>query len=126
VLAPCAVGGALNSFTVDAVRTLIVAGAANNQLQTLEAGDRLHARGICYLPDFLINAGGIISVAHEYLGTGNEENVRKDVAHIAGRVEELLERVNLEKLPPARITLAWALSKLTLQASSAVSATRMV
>ena len=42
-------------------------GRANNQLASLAEGDVLQRRGIFYAPDFLINAGGIISCAREFL-----------------------------------------------------------
>jgi leucine dehydrogenase len=59
-LAPCALGGVLNARTIPRLRTRIVCGAANNQLETLEDGARLARRGILYAPDYLANAGGVI------------------------------------------------------------------
>ena len=106
VLAPCALGAVFNAETVPRVQAGIVAGAANNQLATLEDGDRLHGRGVLYLPDFLVNAGGIISVAREYLGTGDEKAVMEEVARIRGRVAELLERAAGRST--ARSAEAWA------------------
>jgi leucine dehydrogenase len=53
VLAPCALGAVLDRRTVGRVQAPIIAGAANNQLATLEDGDRLQERGVLYLPDFL-------------------------------------------------------------------------
>lgn len=110
VLAPCALGAAMNSVNVTFVSAAMVVGAANNQLGTVEDGDVLHERGILYLPDFLVNAGGIISVAREYLGQANEHSVMQEVALIGGRVGELMER--LQGQPPARVAEAWAREKL--------------
>lgn len=111
VLAPCALGAVLNSQSVPCLRVSIVAGAANNQLARPEDGDALHARGILYLPDFLVNAGGIISAAREYLGTGSESDVMIEVARIADRVAELLERCGSGEAP-ARAAEHWARTKL--------------
>ena len=110
VLAPCALGATLNVDTIPHIQAAIVAGAANNQLATPQDGDDLHARGILYLPDFLVNAGGIVSVAREYLGTGSEESVLQEVGHIRDRVTELLERAVGQA--PARVAEAWAKEKL--------------
>jgi leucine dehydrogenase len=88
VLAPCAMGAVLNTDTIPRLRAGIVAGAANNQLATEEDGRYLQDRGILYCPDFLINAGGIIDVYHQRLGSGSEQKL----AHI-GRVEEKLLQV---------------------------------
>ena len=108
VLAPCALGGILDEASIDRLRVPIIAGGANNQLATLDVGDRLHQRGIWYLPDFLVNAGGIIAVAHEYLRTGGEEQVLEHVGRIAERVKRLISSVRATDEPPARVALAWA------------------
>lgn len=112
VLAPCALGASLNAQTVPGIHAKLIAGAANNQLATPADGDALQARGICYLPDYLVNAGGIISVAREYRGEGEEAAVMAEVGRIADRVEELLERVTNSGSTPARMADAWARSKL--------------
>jgi leucine dehydrogenase len=112
VLAPCALGAALNAQSVPAIQARLIAGAANNQLATPADGDALQARGIAYLPDYLVNAGGIISVAREYRGEGEEAAVMAEVGRIRERVAELLERVRVENSTPARVADAWARSKL--------------
>lgn len=66
VLAPCALGGVLNDETIPAIQSPIIAGAANNQLQDeTRHGMALAQRGILYAPDYVINAGGLISVYSE-------------------------------------------------------------
>jgi leucine dehydrogenase len=112
VLAPCALGAVLNAETVPAVRARIVAGAANNQLATPADGDALHGRGVLYLPDYLVNAGGIISVAREYRNEGEEKAVMAEVSRIRERVLALLERIATSGETPARAADAWARSKL--------------
>jgi leucine dehydrogenase len=64
VLAPCALGAILDGRSIPRLRARIVAGAANNQLAQDQDGAALQAAGILYAPDYVINAGGIISVAH--------------------------------------------------------------
>ena len=68
VIAPCALGSALNDDTIPRMKATIVAGAANNQLAEPRHGDDLHARGILYAPDYAINAGGLVNVAQEVRG----------------------------------------------------------
>ena len=89
VLAPCALGNVLNSETIPRIRASIIAGGANNQLATTADGARLTERDILYAPDYVINAGGIISVANEYLGAGSEEKVRAEIDGIPGRLREI-------------------------------------
>jgi leucine dehydrogenase len=117
VLAPCALGAVLNAQSVPQIRARLIAGAANNQLATAADGDALQTRGIAYLPDYLVNAGGIISVAREYRGEGEEGAVMTEVGRIAERVAELLDRVRLAGTTPARVADAWAKSKLVQPAA---------
>ena len=76
VLSPCALGAILTPESIAALNVPVVAGGANNQLATQAEGDRLRDRGILYAPDYVINAGGIINVGMEYLGVGDEAQVR--------------------------------------------------
>ncbi|WP_419890392.1 Leu/Phe/Val dehydrogenase [Paenibacillus xylanexedens] len=89
VFAPCALGGVLTPATVEELRCSIVAGAANNQLseRQLVAG-RMQARGILYAPDYVLNAGGIISTAYELEGAG-PDLIRQKVAGIAGTLSKV-------------------------------------
>jgi leucine dehydrogenase len=100
VLAPCALGGAITAQFAAATSARIVAGAANNQLATPEAGRALHRRGVVYVPDYVANAGGIIAVCAEYLGQGSEASVLADVDAIGPRVSELLSRSAAAATPP--------------------------
>jgi glutamate dehydrogenase/leucine dehydrogenase len=68
VYAPCALGGSLNEKTIPRLGCRIVCGAANAQLATAEDADRVAEAGILYAPDFIVNAGGLISAADELYG----------------------------------------------------------
>lgn len=89
VLAPCALGNVLTSATIPGIKAKVIAGAANNQLSTLADGARLAAREILYAPDYVINAGGIITVSHEYYGGSSEDKVRADVEKIPLRLQAI-------------------------------------
>ncbi len=92
VLAPCALGNILTSATIPKIRAKVIAGGANNQLSTPADGVRLAKRDILYAPDYVINAGGIISVAAEYYDNGSEEDVRADVGRIKDRLKKIFEQ----------------------------------
>jgi len=94
VFSPNALGAILDDSGIAALDCAIVAGGANNQLSRPEHGAKLAARGILYAPDYVINAGGIISVATEYLArragrTGDVAEVNALVAQIPGRLESI-------------------------------------
>jgi valine dehydrogenase (NAD+) len=68
VYAPCALGGALDDETAATLRASIVCGGANNQLAHRHVEQLLVERGILYVPDYVVNAGGVIQVADELQG----------------------------------------------------------
>ena len=89
VVSPCALGAILTEQSIAALNTPIVAGGANNQLATPEDGERIHARGILYAPDYVINAGGMINVSTEYVRDGDASLVRRRIEAIPGRLEQI-------------------------------------
>ncbi|TVV72595.1 Glu/Leu/Phe/Val family dehydrogenase [Sphingomonas solaris] len=89
VVSPCALGAILDADAIAALAAPIVAGGANNQLATPADGARLHARGILYAPDYVINAGGIINVGLEYLGHGDRAEVLDRIGQIPGRLDQI-------------------------------------
>jgi leucine dehydrogenase len=103
VLSPCALGAILTAGTIPQLRVAVVAGGANNQLATPGDGDLLHARGILYAPDYVINAGGIINVSLEYLGQGDRAEVEARVAEIPGRLETIWAESAATGQGPARV-----------------------
>lgn len=89
IVSPNALGAILTEASIAALRAKAVAGGANNQLATPAEGRRLHERGIVYAPDYVINAGGIINVGLEYLGHGDEAEVKARIARIPARLDEI-------------------------------------
>ena len=89
VLSPCALGAILDEQSIAALKVPVVAGGANNQLATDADGERIHARGILYAPDYVINAGGIINVSTEYLNDGDASVVRRRIEGIPVRLDQI-------------------------------------
>jgi len=66
IFAPCALSGVITTRNIPELRCKIIAGGANNQLEDANCAEALYQRGIVYAPDYVVNAGGLISVASEY------------------------------------------------------------
>jgi leucine dehydrogenase len=103
VFSPNALGAILTAESIAALRTPIVAGGANNQLATPAEGDLIHSRGILYAPDYVINAGGIINVASEYLKDADEAGVRAKIEKIPGRLEQIWDESDSTGRNPAAV-----------------------
>lgn len=102
VLAPCALGSALNDVTIPRLRCPIVAGAANNQLAEPRHGESLFQRGILYAPDYAINAGGLINVAEEVKGY-DAARARERTMKLYDTLLEICERSARLQLPTYRV-----------------------
>jgi leucine dehydrogenase len=92
VFAPCALGTIIDDKTIGRLKVKIVAGAANNQLALPRYGEGLGRCGILYAPDYVINAGGVISVAAEALGETSRLLVPERVNHIAARLGDIFAK----------------------------------
>ena len=110
VLAPCAHGGVLSRRSAAGVQAEIICGSANNQLADAGVSDLLHDRGILYLPDFVVNAAGAISVANELMHPRGPHALTEQIKRIGDRVHELLDRCCPGT--PHRVAEAWACEKL--------------
>ena len=98
IFSPCALGGVINDKTVEQFRCRVIAGAANNQLQEDRHGRELEKRGILYVPDYVINAGGLIHVADE-LQNYDEVRVYKKVDQIYDTILKVFQIAMREQIP---------------------------
>ncbi|HEY4486647.1 MAG TPA: Glu/Leu/Phe/Val dehydrogenase dimerization domain-containing protein [Candidatus Paceibacterota bacterium] len=104
VFVPCALSGSLNIKTIPEIRASIVAGGANNQLESEEAGDLLFHLNIVYAPDYVVNAGGLISVVHEYEHKKiHATDIKKRVDQIQKRMASILRESEKKKRATNRI-----------------------
>ena len=117
VFAPCALGGAINADTLPRVKARIIAGGANNQLAEPAIGAALLERGVTYAPDFVINGGGIISIAAEICaleagGAYDPAWVEMKLARLVQTLDDVLERGVREHRPTQDIAIAIAEARI--------------
>jgi leucine dehydrogenase len=91
VFAPCALGACLSATTIPELGCRAVVGSANNQLATAQDAQRIHDSGVLYAPDYVVNAGGVINIAHE---RGGYDRARAD-EHIRGIHDTVLRVLDL-------------------------------
>jgi len=100
IFAPCALGAVINDDTLPLLRVAVVAGGANNQLADPRHAEGLRSRGILCAPDYVINAGGLVSVFGEREGWEQERSLRK-AGEIYDTVLRIFERADAEGIPPS-------------------------
>jgi leucine dehydrogenase len=103
LVSPNALGAILTEQVIGQLKTKVIAGGANNQLAMREDGARLAERGILYAPDYVINAGGIINVGLEYLGHGDEAEVKTRIEKIPERLVEVWDEADRTGQPSSEV-----------------------
>lgn len=109
VLCIASLSGILTPQNVDRLDTRWVISSANSPFSCLEAEQRLLARGIHYLPDYVSNAGAVICDSIEMAFTErynqmNQQQVNTYVHSIIGaKTEELLQRAQLLECEVGRL-----------------------
>jgi len=111
VYAPCAMGQVIRADNVDEMRFPVICGCANNQLETDELAQILRDRGLLYCPDFLVNAGGVISAASEITGY-DEETVRQSVIERGVCLTNALKMAEYENTTPLEMAKLLAYMRL--------------
>ena len=98
IFVPCALGGILNPDSISKLQASIVAGAANNQLANISDAEILYKKNITYVPDYVINAGGLIEASSYYDGKYNKQIVDLEISKIYDTVDLILnESKNSQK-----------------------------
>jgi valine dehydrogenase (NAD+) len=99
IYSPCALGGSITDDMVTALTARIICGGANNQLAQPGIEKQLADRGIVYVPDYLVNAGGVIQVADELAGF-SFDRAQARAARIFDTTRQILVMAGEEGVPP--------------------------
>jgi leucine dehydrogenase len=122
ILAPCALGGAIDNANLPLLRCEVVCGCANNQLADDSLAESLAERGILYAPDFVVNAGGLIHVYREIQGysQSHAHQLALDIEPNLGRILEVASERSITPLEAAR-TIAEARLRVARQGDVAAA-----
>jgi leucine dehydrogenase len=113
VLVPAALGGVLTRQIVPRLRCAAIAGPANNQLAEPDVAGLLHQRGIIWVPDYVVSAGGVIYALAVELNKEDPESAGARVRGIADTVGLLLETTDRTGGDPAAAALELAQRRLS-------------
>jgi len=97
---------------VEQIKAPLVLQGANLPV-TPEAEKYLHDQGICTIPDFIVNAGGVICCAVEHHGGTETEAFQTIAAKIRDNIQTLLPMIQEQKLYPR--AAAFRLAQIRVQ-----------
>ncbi|HET9121812.1 MAG TPA: Glu/Leu/Phe/Val dehydrogenase dimerization domain-containing protein [Solirubrobacterales bacterium] len=121
LLAPCALGGTIDSDNVKRLRCEIVCGAANNVLAERSLAETLAEREILYAPDFIANAGGLINVYSE-VHSLDRKRIDSLVDGIRDALARVFEAAEARSVTPLAAARALAEERLDAAAEGALPA----
>ena len=102
IFSPNALGGVLNDHTIPRLKCGVVAGGANNQLNSPKDAEALARRGILYAPDYVINAGGIINASCEVGMPYDEALARQKTEGIYHTIQRVLQKATNDDITTAQ------------------------
>jgi glutamate dehydrogenase/leucine dehydrogenase len=104
VIIPAALPDSINPKNVDKIRAKAIVEAGNIAMTT-EMEDKLHKKGVLIVPDFVANAGGVISSYIEYLGKSEKEVFPLIEKKIKENTQVVLDHAERENISPRNAAL---------------------
>ncbi len=111
VLIPCAFGGVLTSHNINKLRCKIIAGPANNVLESADLAEMLYKKGILFAPDFLMGGGEMLQAIEELKGF-NKERAFKRAEDILDIFVRILSESVKQKQSPYDIAMSEAKARI--------------
>ncbi|MDH5794716.1 MAG: Glu/Leu/Phe/Val dehydrogenase [Candidatus Bathyarchaeota archaeon] len=111
ILVPASIPDVINERNADGVKAKVIVEAANIPV-TLESEERLHNRGVLVVPDFIANAGGVISSYAEYVGENPHAMFKMVGEKIVRNVRFVLKKAEEEKVSPRKAALGIAQARV--------------
>jgi len=111
ILAPCALGGSLNTTSIPEIQARAIVGSANNQLATSTDGDLLHSQGIFYAPDYIVNSGGVVYVAMDY---SSLDEMGEYFSKLQNTINQVYDQSVITNVPPHKVAEEMAIKGLNV------------
>ena len=112
IFSPCAIGAVINEETVEKLNCAIIAGGANNQLSSLSIGKKLFEKEILYIPDFVINSGGLIYVSSFLTPKKSNKWIENKIREIPHTIRKICEFSSDEGIDPSQMALNLAKDRI--------------
>lgn len=112
VFAPCALGAGLNDQTIPEITARVICGLANNQLAESRHGQALADAGIAYVPDYVVNAGGMMGASTVIFSKLPRDASIRRIEGLHDTITAILERAASHGRPSADIADEMAVERI--------------
>ena len=107
IFSPCALGGVITESNLHKLKCSIIVGGANNQLSTSALALNLFKKGLCYVPDFVANSGGLIQVFSNWK-KHPEEWIDKKIEDIREKIRNICQLSEEKGVATSEVAIAMA------------------
>lgn len=112
VFAPCALGAILNDTSIPELKAQVICGLANNQLAEPRHGADLARRGITYVPDYVVNAGGVMGASTVIFTTPSRADSMARIEGLDSTITRILDAAKQQGRPTHEIADEMAQARL--------------
>ena len=112
VFVPCAMGAILNDKTIPEIQAKIICGLANNQLAEARHGVALQEKGIVYVPDYVVNAGGMMGASTVIFDKPSREKSIERIHGLFDTIKSILRQADESGLPSSEVADKIALDRI--------------
>lgn len=113
IFAPCAMGGGINDETLPQIKAKAICGLANNQLAEPRHGTALQQRGITYVPDYVVNAGGMMGASTVIFDTPSRAASDLRIKGLYDTILQILNTAERTGRPSSEIADKMAADRIT-------------
>jgi leucine dehydrogenase len=92
VFSPCAMGAGLNDKTIPEIKAKIICGLANNQLAENRHGKMIKDKKITYVPDYVVNAGGMMGASTVIFTEPSMSNSLKNIEGLRDTISKIIKQ----------------------------------
>ena len=114
VFAPCALGAGLNHETIPEMKANIICGLANNQLKDSQHAHMLADRGITYIPDYVVNAGGMMGASTVIFSELSREKSLQQIEKLHHTITAIIDRASAEGKTTSQVADTIAKERINL------------
>ena len=112
VFAPSAFGAGLNDETIPRIQAKAICGLANNQLAEDRHGAALRDAGIAYVPDYVVNAGGMMGASQVIYSEPSRAAAIKRIESLKPTIQSILQTAFRENRPTSDVVNDMALQRI--------------
>jgi leucine dehydrogenase len=113
VLAPCAIGGVIDTAGVANLRARAIIGAANNILSDAGAAQALHERGVLFVPDIVASAGAVVDgVGAVIMGLDDRSELIDRLGVVAANIIDRAKHDGITTVAAAELIAATRLGRM--------------